>query len=679
MKLLFTSFLCLSIPGIIFSGENSASSSTTAGGGHEWLYPVGIQKNANIPESFRKIQQTYDIHPIQRDILPVNEERDLPYRSNCDISYVNEEDAFFYMDSGLETDTFAVVFQPRAPCVVEEVYVQWFTAGTVLAFGADYGSASEISPTGNCYDIPRGGTNLSPIGQLRTTPTLNTIDGYVSEWSPAARLDIGGSFVVSNPDDITNPPPFVIAFIKQSELPLPMSNYNAITGRTENYTWFGGTWTAGPEGFWGHYNAQAELMMMVKVQYPSLILPSVELGQLSDTFNPTGTRTVSAQIHGFNENVCTGDTTFLYLNVKVNNVIQYSVPLEDAVPVEVDGFGNGVYDFTFEYDASVGDIVYYWAVSDEMFQYISPDYEFQILQPDSPDAHLLIIMNSEDDNYLDGFELAANLDGYDFESWDIHQRNGIDASVINWGWPNILIVGSGGAVLPVVGDNSDPGFGPFLQTGGNLMLVDQDWFDQHQLESFPEELTFASGDPAFDWFGIQGAVSNPDDDGDMSNGGTGDTFVVSQLDELPDLELNHNIYGTTNRADYLIPADAEPLYRGDLSDEVTGVRYVDGISKRAFFSFMADAAVDSLQDGSVFYTQAFFDFFSAMMDWFQIQLGDLTGDSAVDVLDIVLMVGFIMGDFALNPEQTQSADMNNDGVIDVQDVVLMVYVILGGE
>ncbi len=678
MRLLLYSFLFLTL--IIADPpdkiqDQPASSQAQV---YEWLFPVGFQNESEIPAGFRKIQQAQGLLPVADGKRSVNRERNLSNRTDCELSYVEEGDAYYYLDSGAENDTLAVVFQPGGPCVVEEVYVQWFSSGTITAFAAEYGSASEISPDGDCYDIPRGSTNLSPVGQLLTTPTVNTIDGYVSEWSSAAQLDIGGSFTVSDPDNLNDAPLFVITIVNHAGNPEPFGSNNEVIGRTETYTWFGGPWNAESEGLWGNYHPQIELMMMVKVSYPWMVPPVVSLSQLSDTYEASGARVVRAEVYGLNAGYCEPDTTYLDFFVGINGETQYSMPLSELTPVDVDADGNGVYEFALEYGADVGDFVSYWAEGSTGVQFSSSEYDFQILNPVNPDADLLIVGSSEDEYYFGGFEAAASQNGYGFESWDIHQRNGIDASVINWGWPHILIMGSGGAVLPVVGDDSDPGFGSFLQTDGNLMLVDQDWFDGHQLESFPEELTFIPGDPAFDWFGIQGAVSNPDDDGDISNGGTGDTFVVSQLGELPDLELNHGIYGTTNRADYLIPADAEPLYRGTLSDEVMGVRYVDGISKRAFFSFMADAAVDSLADGSVYYTQEFFDFFSAMMDWFHVQMGDITGDSVVDVLDIVMMVGHIMGDLSLNLEQIQVADMNGDGAIDVQDAVLIVEVILGG-
>ena len=54
-------------------------------------------------------------------------------------------------------------------------------------------------------------------------------------------------------------------------------------------------------------------------------------------------------------------------------------------------------------------------------------------------------------------------------------------------------------------------------------------------------------------------------------------------------------------------------------------------------------------------------------------LGDVNSDGVIDVLDIVNMVNFIMG----NTSVIQHADVNNDGIVDVLDIVLVVNIIVG--
>ena len=127
--------------------------------------------------------------------------------------------AEYYLGSGAAGDTFSVVLTPAAPAVVTEVYYQFMDAGNCVAFGSDYGAASALSPTGDCYSIAGGSTNLSPVGQLRTTPTPNTIAAQISDCS--TELDIGGTFIVGDSTDLSSVPPFVISYVKGGETPHP--------------------------------------------------------------------------------------------------------------------------------------------------------------------------------------------------------------------------------------------------------------------------------------------------------------------------------------------------------------------------------------------------------------------------------------------------------------------------
>lgn len=58
--------------------------------------------------------------------------------------------------------------------------------------------------------------------------------------------------------------------------------------------------------------------------------------------------------------------------------------------------------------------------------------------------------------------------------------------------------------------------------------------------------------------------------------------------------------------------------------------------------------------------------------------GDVNFDITVDILDIVLTVGYILGDIEFDGDQIMSADMNHDLSVDILDIVLIVDVILNG-
>jgi PKD repeat protein len=57
-------------------------------------------------------------------------------------------------------------------------------------------------------------------------------------------------------------------------------------------------------------------------------------------------------------------------------------------------------------------------------------------------------------------------------------------------------------------------------------------------------------------------------------------------------------------------------------------------------------------------------------------IGDVDLSGNLDVLDIVLIVGFILGESELTEIQTQAGDLNGSGIIDVIDIVLLVDLIL---
>ena len=60
------------------------------------------------------------------------------------------------------------------------------------------------------------------------------------------------------------------------------------------------------------------------------------------------------------------------------------------------------------------------------------------------------------------------------------------------------------------------------------------------------------------------------------------------------------------------------------------------------------------------------------------ELGDVNLDAVVNILDVVQMVNFILGNLTLTDVQHEQSDFNADGRIDVLDVVQIVNFILSG-
>ena len=56
--------------------------------------------------------------------------------------------------------------------------------------------------------------------------------------------------------------------------------------------------------------------------------------------------------------------------------------------------------------------------------------------------------------------------------------------------------------------------------------------------------------------------------------------------------------------------------------------------------------------------------------------GDINSDFTVNVVDVVNLVGYILGNFSLTDDQMLIADINRDGAIDVVDVVALVNLIV---
>ena len=57
--------------------------------------------------------------------------------------------------------------------------------------------------------------------------------------------------------------------------------------------------------------------------------------------------------------------------------------------------------------------------------------------------------------------------------------------------------------------------------------------------------------------------------------------------------------------------------------------------------------------------------------------GDVSLDGAINIVDVVMLVNIIIGNYEPSDEQLVVADLNNDNLINVADIVLLVSAILG--
>ena len=56
--------------------------------------------------------------------------------------------------------------------------------------------------------------------------------------------------------------------------------------------------------------------------------------------------------------------------------------------------------------------------------------------------------------------------------------------------------------------------------------------------------------------------------------------------------------------------------------------------------------------------------------------GDVNDDGLLNVLDIVQIVNYVLGNLEFSDSQSSSADVNADGLVNVLDIVTLVNIIL---
>ena len=74
----------------------------------------------------------------------------------------------------------------------------------------------------------------------------------------------------------------------------------------------------------------------------------------------------------------------------------------------------------------------------------------------------------------------------------------------------------------------------------------------------------------------------------------------------------------------------------------------------------------------------FFGYIGEPEDDFEVELyGDVNFDGELNVVDIVLMVGFILNTTIPTEEQELTADVSQDGIINILDVIMVVQEVIG--
>ena len=83
----------------------------------------------------------------------------------------------------------------------------------------------------------------------------------------------------------------------------------------------------------------------------------------------------------------------------------------------------------------------------------------------------------------------------------------------------------------------------------------------------------------------------------------------------------------------------------------------------------------SNENGNIRY-EADFGFILMVEGDSQLLPGDVNGDATVNILDIVMVANYTLGQGEFTNEQIQSADINQDGIINILDIVQIINIVL---
>ena len=528
----------------------------------------------------------------------------------------HDGEAEYYLGSGALNDTFFIVFEPLAACSVYWVEIEWYDGGNVNAFAAWYSDEANLMYPGGIAP-ERGQSPVSPIGDFITPLVPNSIQGY--GWQT---LDLGGvEWIAGGP---MAPDLFGVGYIKSSEMPHPLADGVSMQGIDYSYTWFGGPWmqSTGYPYDWGAYTSDysgtvIELMMTAWVSYIGVGMPIIisDVTHLCDSYSLTGPFTVSCELIDDGPGITAEDLVLLRYTINGGDTI--SVPLTLTAP------GSDIFQADILNNFSVGDSVSYWiyTLDDTGLENISPAYNFFIIEPLNPDAGLLLVDDGLSDRYTAYLEVLDD-NGIEYEYWDVIDHTGIDESVVNWGWGNILLAGWGVSTLPALDEPNV--YSGFLDDGGHLCLIDQDYFYANGL---PMQGTFAPGDFAYEYFGLNEYWNDPiaadaiyiGEAGDPITGVFEDDPYVTYWDETG-IHMSTSSYW----ADYVSVGAAEDIFYGVDDWETYGVKYDAGTFKTVFLSFMAEASCE-IVSGNWTASDQFETLILNILDWF----GELPGEVSI--------------------------------------------------
>ena len=114
------------------------------------------------------------------------------------------------------------------------------------------------------------------------------------------------------------------------------------------------------------------------------------------------------------------------------------------------------------------------------------------------------------------------------------------------------------------------------------------------------------------------------------------------------------VQGGDTYDDYFMPNDGSPYPRDFIVDQEGILQYANNEIDTEWMLYVLDELTGNNQD----------------------MIGDINADDAVNILDVVIIVNFILGSQTPTDAEFTASDLNSDGTLNVLDIVQLVNIIL---
>jgi len=377
-------------------------------------------------------------------------------------------------------------------------------------------------------------------------------------------------------------------------------------------------------------------MMQVEVRYEAIPPIISDLSEYSDTFAKS--RRIYVRVVELE-----GEQFSVSLLVK-----NRKAAVESVVPM-----ANSEEDwYDVDLDYTTGDTIYYRVKAEDQtgqIQY-SPEKSFVCLATPG-NIPLLVIDDSE---YNSGIRYKNALKSLyiPYYYWSMTDHRGIDTTVIHYNrFQTLLILNGKNQIVPAKNIQGVGSYNivDFLDTGGNLMVVDMDYLYRWGIIGSG---SFSGGDFAYDYLGIEDYTSDPDDDLVIAGGST-DTLLVSVPGNPVStaFSASSGAYGPIryslggaqcqNWADYLEPAaDAWGNLKGQSSGSGMSVCFADSNFRTITFGFPIEFTIES---------QEFTDLLDSCLRWLGENTTRIDRPSKVSAPQVTVNRVFSLGNNYPNP------------------------------